>query len=110
MQAMVSYLLSLALGLLVGFIYRFFDARSLAPLIIALVGLLGILVGEQVLPHENSIKSVARALHLFDVMRAMTAKSEKGETDNAGGTGTQVTDRHKRGHAIVNFGNVRTSC
>lgn len=83
-QAMVSYLRSLALGLLVGVIYSFFDARSPAPLIIALVGLLGILVCEQVLPHENSIKSVVRALHLFDVTRAMTAKSEKGETDYAG--------------------------
>lgn len=84
-QAMMSYLLSLAIGLLVGFIYSFFDARSLAQLIIALVGWLGILVGEQVLPHENSIKSVVRALHLFDVACAMAAKFEKGETDNAGG-------------------------
>ena len=44
---MKPYIVSLALGLLVGVIYALFSVRSPAPPIIALVGLLGILAGEQ---------------------------------------------------------------
>ena len=47
---MTPYLLSLAVGLLVGVIYALFDVRSPAPPVIALVGLLGILMGEQIPP------------------------------------------------------------
>ncbi|VTU14076.1 DUF1427 family protein [Variovorax sp. RA8] len=47
---MRPYLLSLALGLLVGVIYALFQVRSPAPPVIALVGLLGILLGEQIPP------------------------------------------------------------
>lgn len=45
---MKPYLLSLALGLLVGAIYALSGVRSPAPPVIALVGLLGILAGEQI--------------------------------------------------------------
>ncbi len=44
------YLLSLGAGLLVGVIYSLIDVRSPAPPLVALVGLLGILVGEQIIP------------------------------------------------------------
>jgi XapX domain-containing protein len=44
------YLFSLAAGLLVGVIYSLLNVRSPAPPLVALVGLLGILVGEQVIP------------------------------------------------------------
>jgi XapX domain-containing protein len=47
---MKPYLVSLAIGLLVGMIYALFNVRSPAPPVIALVGLLGILVGEQLPP------------------------------------------------------------
>jgi XapX domain-containing protein len=47
---MKAYLISLAVGLLVGAIYGFLNVRSPAPPVIALVGLLGILVGEQIPP------------------------------------------------------------
>ena len=47
---MKPYLLSLGAGLLVGVIYSLINVRSPAPPLIALVGLAGILVGEQVLP------------------------------------------------------------
>jgi len=47
---MKPYLLSLALGLLVGVIYALSGVRSPAPPVIALVGLLGILAGEQLPP------------------------------------------------------------
>jgi XapX domain-containing protein len=47
---MKLYIVSLAVGLLVGLIYGFLNVRSPAPPVIALVGLLGILVGEQLPP------------------------------------------------------------
>ena len=47
---MKPYLLSLGAGLLVGIIYSLLNVRSPAPPVIALVGLLGILIGEQALP------------------------------------------------------------
>jgi XapX domain-containing protein len=47
---MKPYLLSLAMGVFVGVIYALFQVRSPAPPIVALVGLLGILVGEQIPP------------------------------------------------------------
>lgn len=47
---MKIYLLSLGAGLLVGAIYSLLNVRSPAPPVIALVGLLGILIGEQTMP------------------------------------------------------------
>lgn len=44
------YLLSLGAGLLVGVIYSLLNVRSPAPPVVALVGLLGILLGEQIIP------------------------------------------------------------
>ena len=43
---MKAYLLSLAAGILVGVIYKTLNVRSPAPPLIALLGLLGILIGE----------------------------------------------------------------
>jgi XapX domain-containing protein len=55
---MKPYLVSLAIGLLVGIIYALFNVRSPAPPVIALVGLLGILLGEQIPPLvKNALKS-----------------------------------------------------
>jgi XapX domain-containing protein len=47
---MKPYLLALAVGLLVGVIYALLNVRSPAPPVVALVGLLGILIGEQLPP------------------------------------------------------------
>jgi XapX domain-containing protein len=47
---MKLYALSLGAGLLVGLIYSLLNVRSPAPPIVALVGLLGILLGEQIIP------------------------------------------------------------
>lgn len=47
---MKPYILSLGAGLLVGIVYSLLNVRSPAPPVIALVGLLGILIGEQVVP------------------------------------------------------------
>jgi XapX domain-containing protein len=47
---MQTYLVSLGLGVLVGIVYGVFAVRSPAPPVVALVGLLGMLLGEQVPP------------------------------------------------------------
>jgi len=47
---MKPYLFSLGAGLLVGVVYSLLNVRSPAPPVIALVGLLGILAGEQIVP------------------------------------------------------------
>ncbi|MBB3590277.1 XapX domain-containing protein [Rhizobium sp. BK529] len=52
---MKIYLLSLGAGLLVGIVYSLLNVRSPAPPVVALVGLLGILVGEQVIPFAKTL-------------------------------------------------------
>ena len=54
---MKVYMMSLAAGLLVGVIYNLINVRSPAPPVIALVGLLGILAGEQIPPLVKSLWS-----------------------------------------------------
>ncbi|URK89129.1 XapX domain-containing protein (plasmid) [Rhizobium sp. RCAM05350] len=54
---MKMYLLSLGAGLLVGVIYALINVRSPAPPVIALIGLLGILVGEQAVPLVKRLMS-----------------------------------------------------
>ncbi|MBS7540917.1 XapX domain-containing protein [Ancylobacter lacus] len=60
---MKLYLASLAAGLLVGVVYSLLNVRSPAPPVVALVGLFGILIGEQIVP-------VARHLLAGDGLRA----------------------------------------
>ena len=52
---MKMYLMSLGAGLLVGIVYSLLNVRSPAPPVIALVGLLGILVGEQLIPFAKTL-------------------------------------------------------
>lgn len=59
---MKIYLASLGAGLLVGIVYSLIHVRSPAPPVVALVGLLGILLGEQLVP-------VARHLIQGDSLR-----------------------------------------
>lgn len=47
---MKLYLVSLGAGILVGIIYALMQVRSPAPPVVALIGLLGMLIGEQVVP------------------------------------------------------------
>jgi XapX domain-containing protein len=54
---MKPYLLSLGAGLLVGIVYSLINVRSPAPPVIALVGLLGILAGEQIVPLAKRLLS-----------------------------------------------------
>ncbi|GAB7527399.1 XapX domain-containing protein [Paraburkholderia sp. 2C] len=52
---MKLYLLSLGAGVLVGVIYSLINVRSPAPPLIALLGLLGMLGGEQVIPVAKNL-------------------------------------------------------
>ncbi len=54
---MKLYLLSLGAGLLVGVLYSLMNVRSPAPPVIALIGLLGILAGEQIVPIAKRLVS-----------------------------------------------------
>jgi XapX domain-containing protein len=51
------YLVSLAVGVLAGSLYALLGVRSPAPPIVALVGLLGMLLGEQLVPIARRIAS-----------------------------------------------------
>ena len=66
---MKVYLVSLGIGLGVGLIYGVLGVRSPAPPVVALLGLLGMLVGEQLVPWVQH-----RALDV----RAMTHVSDHG--------------------------------
>ena len=50
MPSFQAYAVALAVGLLVGLLYGALGVRSPAPPMVALVGLLGILLGEQAVP------------------------------------------------------------
>jgi XapX domain-containing protein len=52
---MRMYVVAFAAGALVGVIYGLIDVRSPAPPVVALVGLLGILAGEQVIPFAKRL-------------------------------------------------------
>ncbi len=64
---MRMYLMSLGAGILMGVIYGVLHVRSPAPPLVALVGLLGMLIGEQALPVGKVLLVSARhqpaALH-----------------------------------------------
>jgi len=52
---MKIYLLSLGAGILAGILYGLLGVRSPAPPVVALIGLLGILLGEQAVPMVKRI-------------------------------------------------------
>ena len=56
------YVVSALAGLLVGVIYSILNVRSPAPPVVALVGLLGILVGEQIIPVSKQLLAGASFL------------------------------------------------
>jgi XapX domain-containing protein len=90
---MKIYLLSLAAGLLVGVIYALINVRSPAPPVVALVGLLGILVGEQLPPlvrslwsHEPAVQSWLHQVkpHMFGHLPKATPRSPAPVRDDKG--------------------------
>jgi XapX domain-containing protein len=93
------YLVSAALGLLVGVIYALFNVRSPAPPVIALVGLLGILVGEQIPPLlRQALKPAAASTswlhqqvkpHMFGELPKCAPAAESGVARQASATETR---------------------
>lgn len=77
---MKIYLMSLGAGILVGVVYSLLNVRSPAPPIVALVGLLGILIGEQVLPLARTLcrKEPAALSWLHEVKPHMFGHLPKG--------------------------------
>ena len=69
---MKTYLFSLGAGILVGIIYDLLNVRSPAPPVIALIGLFGILLGEQALP-------LARRILIAESAADTLAKAECGQ-------------------------------
>lgn len=49
------YLISLGAGILAGLLYGLLNVRSPAPPAIALIGLLGMLIGEQIVPMAKRV-------------------------------------------------------
>lgn len=82
---MKVYLLSLGAGLLVGIVYSLLNVRSPAPPVVALVGLLGILVGEQVIPLARTLwaRETAAVSWLHQVKPHMFGEMPKGGADIA---------------------------
>lgn len=97
---MKIYLYSLGAGLLVGVLYGLLAVRSPAPPVIALVGLLGILLGEQAVPivkrviagHSLSAAwtSAACSQHLFGSLpgRGIGGSAGSGATASREGPAT----------------------
>ncbi|MDH2384961.1 XapX domain-containing protein [Bradyrhizobium sp. CER78] len=83
---MKTYVLSLAAGVLIGVIYSLLNVRSPAPPLVALVGLLGILVGEQAIPIGKQMMTGSAlsaawrrakcAPHIFGMLLGHAAGSE----------------------------------
>jgi XapX domain-containing protein len=90
---MKVYLVSLAAGLLVGVIYGVLNVRSPAPPVIALIGLLGILLGEQLVPLAKRLVSsepVSTAWvreqcvpHIFGQLPGKSAQTHEPKTTDA---------------------------
>ncbi|MDR3462935.1 MAG: XapX domain-containing protein [Beijerinckiaceae bacterium] len=86
---MKIYILSLGAGILVGVVYSLLNVRSPAPPLVALVGLLGILIGEQALPIARqvvtgqSIQAAWRELkcapHMFGMLPGRHSDSTTGK-------------------------------
>lgn len=71
------YAISLAIGLIVGVIYSLLNTRSPAPPIIALVGLLGMLVGESAMSWAKSQMTLSdAAAHCLYNKEFKSAQSE----------------------------------
>lgn len=95
---MKIYLVSLAAGILVGVIYGLLQVRSPAPPAIALVGLLGMLIGEQALPIAKKLVAreavTASWLRTECVARITGVEAKAADTTSAPAIEQPDTDDH----------------
>lgn len=89
------YLLSLGAGLLVGAIYALLNVRSPAPPVVALIGLLGILLGEQAVPLVKRL--MQRQTVTVGWMREQCGAHVFGELPSAPKAGSRVPPPSARG-------------
>jgi XapX domain-containing protein len=96
---MKVYLLSLGAGLLVGIVYSLLNVRSPAPPVIALVGLLGILVGEQIIPLAKTLlaREPAAISWIQQIKPHMFGHLPKGHERTADLAGSQVSSTKEQG-------------
>lgn len=85
---MKLYLFSLGAGILVGIVYSLLHVRSPAPPLVALVGLLGILIGEQAIPYarhafgeSNSLTRTQAREHLFGQLPGLNSQAKNATHD-----------------------------
>ena len=75
------YVISLAIGLLVGGLYALLNTRSPAPPIIALLGLLGMLLGESAVSWaKNQMSAQAAAAHCLETKTFTASRSKSDES------------------------------
>lgn len=79
---MKPYLVSLAVGLLVGVIYAVLKVKSPAPPVIALVGLFGMLVGEQAV--AQSVPLAGRLIARVSASGAVSASGTSVAVSDSG--------------------------
>ncbi|QMT41405.1 DUF1427 family protein [Neisseria shayeganii] len=67
---MKMYVFSFGAGILVGVVYYLLNVRSPAPPVVALLGLLGMLLGEQMIPFSKQFfsppASISQTVHTQD--------------------------------------------
>jgi XapX domain-containing protein len=82
---MKAYLVSFAVGTLAGLLYSVLDVKSPAPPTIALIGLLGMLLGEQAVPVAQKMlrKEPVLAFVKTHAARRVLGDHIKLPTDNA---------------------------
>ena len=95
---MKIYLFSFGAGVMVGVIYSLINVRSPAPPLVALVGLLGILFGEQIMPVGKQVLAGSAFVvalreskctsHVFGMLPGRHADEAKISTTNSSEKGS----------------------
>src|ERR1700752_3570187 len=96
MADMRTYLLSLGSGLVVGIVYSLLNVRSPAPPVVALAGLLGMLIGEQIIPVARHMLDGSHLAagwrqshgtpHIFGLLPGRHAPAAQRKTDSKPGS------------------------
>lgn len=94
------YLISLGAGILAGVLYGLINVRSPAPPAIALVGLLGMLVGEQVVPVAKRVIEgvpLTRAWFASECQSKITGVQASTNASTNASANTKAADESRQG-------------